>query len=193
MAPEQIDDSQKADIRSDIYSLGCTLYFLLSGHSPFPGMRVRDLFVAHRSMDARLLNHKRPDVPPELAALVAKMMAKDPAERFQEPAEVALALTPFFKQRGPSVQAASDNSPSGPETVAGFASADLDPPVAELFAGVAPPSAAWTTPDAQQPEGSWSRLIVLDGAEESGDISGHGGPLSLSYNRPGSRVHSRPP
>ena len=49
-------------------------------------------------MDARLLNFVRPEVPAELAALVAKMMAKDPDRRFQTPAEVAQALTPFFKK-----------------------------------------------------------------------------------------------
>ena len=52
---------------------------------------------AHHSMDAQLLNFVRPEVPAELAALVAKMMAKEPDRRFQTPGEVAKALTPFFK------------------------------------------------------------------------------------------------
>ena len=98
IAPEQIDDAQKADIRADIYSLGCTLYYLLSGSPPFPAATLYDLLQAHHSMDARLLNLVRPEVPVELAALVAKMMAKDPDRRFQTPATVAQALTPFFKK-----------------------------------------------------------------------------------------------
>ena len=98
MAPEQIRDAQKADIRADIYSLGCTLYYLLSGGPPFRAENLWDLYQAHHSMDAKLLNFVRPDVPVELAAVVAKMMAKEPERRFQTPAEVAQALTPFFKR-----------------------------------------------------------------------------------------------
>ena len=98
MAPEQIRDAQKADIRADIYSLGCTLYYLLSGGPPFHAENLWDLYQAHHSMDAKLLNFVRPEVPSELASLVAKTMAKEPERRFQTPAEVAQALVPFFKK-----------------------------------------------------------------------------------------------
>ena len=66
-----------ADIQADIYSLGCTLYYLLTGRPPFQGASLYDLLQAHLSMDAQPLNLVRPEVPAELAALVAKMMAKD--------------------------------------------------------------------------------------------------------------------
>jgi len=98
IAPEQIRDAQSADIRADIYSLGCTLYFTLTGEPPFRGDTLWDLCQAHFSMDASPLNLVRPEVPVELAALVAKMMAKEPGRRFQTPGEVAQALTPFFKK-----------------------------------------------------------------------------------------------
>ncbi len=98
MAPEQIVNAQKADIRADIYSLGCTLYYLLTGNPPFDGTSLYDIFQAHMSMDALALNLVRPEVPAELAALVAKMMAKEPDRRFQTPGEVARALKPFFKE-----------------------------------------------------------------------------------------------
>ena len=98
IAPEQIVDSQRADIRADIYSLGCTLYYLLSGHPPYPDRNLRDLLKAHGSLDARPLVEVRAEVPAELSMLVARMMAREPAGRFQEPAEVAEALTPFFKK-----------------------------------------------------------------------------------------------
>ena len=104
MAPEQIRDAQKADIRADIYSLGCTLYYLLSGGPPFRAENLWDLYQAHHSMDAKLLNFVRPDVPGELAALVAKMMAKEPERRFQTPSEVAQALAPFFKKASANVR-----------------------------------------------------------------------------------------
>jgi serine/threonine protein kinase len=97
IAPEQIRDAQSADIRADVYSLGCTLYYLLTGGPPFRGDHLWDVYQAHISMNASPLNLVRPEVPVELAAVVAKMMAKEPARRFQAPAEVARALTPFFK------------------------------------------------------------------------------------------------
>jgi serine/threonine protein kinase len=97
IAPEQIRNAQSADIRADIYSLGCTLYYLLTGRPPFAGDSLWDLYQAHFSMDARPLNFVRAEVPVELAALVAKMMAKDPQRRFQQPRDVAQALNRSFR------------------------------------------------------------------------------------------------
>ena len=95
MAPEQATDSHRADIRADIYSLGCTLYHLLTGSVPYPGGSVLDKLTRHavgKPPDPRTL---RRDLSPGLAAVVRKMMARDPADRFQTPGEVATALTPF--------------------------------------------------------------------------------------------------
>jgi serine/threonine protein kinase/WD40 repeat protein len=97
VAPEQTLDATNADIRADIYSLGCTLYYLLAGRAPFKGKSLFEILQAHQSMEAKPLNQERPDVPEEVAAIVAKMMAKDPARRFQQPKEVAQALAPFFR------------------------------------------------------------------------------------------------
>jgi serine/threonine protein kinase len=99
IAPEQTLDAAKADIRADIYSLGCTLYYLLSGRPPFSASSLGAILVAHHSQEAKLLNLVRPEVPEELAAVVRKMMAKAPAKRFQTPLEVVQALAPFVKQR----------------------------------------------------------------------------------------------
>ena len=100
IAPEQSVNAQKADIRADIYSLGCTLYCLLAGFPPFDAASLYELLQAHHSMDAKPLNFVRPEVPAELAAVVAKMLAKEPERRFQTPAEVAEALKPFFRKDG---------------------------------------------------------------------------------------------
>ncbi len=97
IAPEQIRNARGADIRADIYSLGCTLYCLLTGGPPFQATSLYELLQAHHSMDAMPLNLARPEVPVELAALVAHMMAKEPERRFQEPKDVAQAIKPFFK------------------------------------------------------------------------------------------------
>ena len=100
IAPEQTLDAQKADIRADIYSLGCTLYHLLAGSPPFRGNSLYEVLQAHHSVDAKPLNLVRPEVPAELAAVVAKMMAKEPSRRYQTPAEVMQALKTFLKPGG---------------------------------------------------------------------------------------------
>ena len=97
MAPEQIQDAAHADIRADIYSLGCTLHYLLTASPPFESNNLFGLLQAHQIEDPKPLNVIRPEVPAELAAVAAKMMAKDPAQRYQKPIEVAQALMPFIK------------------------------------------------------------------------------------------------
>jgi len=94
MAPEQLEDPRVADIRADIYSLGCTLYHLLSGAPPFQGTTF-EVLEAHKSEQATSLHTRRPEVPSDLGAVVARMMAKEPGRRFQSPIAVARALTPF--------------------------------------------------------------------------------------------------
>ena len=97
MAPEQILDAATADIRADLYSLGCTLYFLLTGRPPFPSNNLEGLLAAHLSEQATPLNEVRPEVPVELAEVVTRLLAKDPAQRYQTPVEVAQVLAPFVK------------------------------------------------------------------------------------------------
>lgn len=96
-APEQMLDAAHADIRADIYSLGCTLYFLLAGKAPFKSGDLLALFYAHQSIEPEPVHLVRPEVPEALSAVVKKMMAKDTAERYQKPIEVVQALAPFVK------------------------------------------------------------------------------------------------
>ena len=90
-------DAARADIRADIYSLGCTLYFLLTGAPPFAGNSHFAVLKAHESAAAPSLTKLRPGTPAELEAIAAKMLAKDPAERYQQPIDVAKALAPIIK------------------------------------------------------------------------------------------------
>lgn len=95
MSPEQVRDSGSTDIRSDIYSLGCTLYMLLAGRPPFRALSTFDLALMHVNQTPEPILRYCPGLPPELAAIVHRLLAKKPEDRFQTPAEVATALQPF--------------------------------------------------------------------------------------------------
>jgi serine/threonine protein kinase len=81
MAPEQAEDPHGVDHRADIYSLGCTLFFLLTGQVPFPGKTILKRMLAHQEHAAPLLRAIRPEVSPALDAAYLKMMAKRPEQR----------------------------------------------------------------------------------------------------------------
>ena len=91
MAPEQARAANQADIRADIYSLGCTLYFLLAGRPPFAGTALQKL-LSHQDQLPSSLTNARNDVPAELLPIMDRMLAKSPEHRYQTPAEVAQAL-----------------------------------------------------------------------------------------------------
>ncbi len=95
IAPEQVHDSRTADIRSDLYALGCTLYYFLVGRPPFAGGTLMQKLKAHALDTPPSPAQARPDLPPALVELIARLMAKDPADRPQTPAEAARLLAPF--------------------------------------------------------------------------------------------------
>ncbi|HMF14082.1 MAG TPA: serine/threonine-protein kinase, partial [Gemmataceae bacterium] len=95
MPPEQARDSHQVDARADLYSLGCTLYYLLAGKPPFSGESKIEKIVSHQLEEAPPLERVRPDVTGELAVVVQKLMAKHPDDRYQTAAEVIEALEPF--------------------------------------------------------------------------------------------------
>lgn len=85
VAPEQARDAKRADIRSDIYSLGCVFYFLLSGQPPFQSKKALKLIEMHEKQPAPDIRKVRPEVPEALANLIARMLAKKPSSRPQSP------------------------------------------------------------------------------------------------------------
>jgi tRNA A-37 threonylcarbamoyl transferase component Bud32 len=105
ISPEQALDPRRADVRSDIYSLGCAFYHALTGRPPVPeGTAAKKLF-AHQHdpvLDPRVLN---PQVPDELAAVLSRMMAKNPAHRYQTPAELIAMLTAVARRLNLSTDA----------------------------------------------------------------------------------------
>jgi serine/threonine protein kinase len=101
IAPEQVADSHRVDIRADIYSLGCTFFRLLTGQPPFFGPKYRtavEKMVAHLKEDAPSIRDRRAEVSESLAGVIERMMAKDPDHRFRTPQDVADALAPFAAQ-----------------------------------------------------------------------------------------------
>jgi hypothetical protein len=154
IAPEQADDSNRADHRADIYSLGCSLYFMLAGAPPFPDASVKEKLLGHARRQAAPLSLFRSDVPAGLERVVARMMAKDPAQRLQTPAEVAAAVAPFIEPSSAHAGATwvSDARIIIATTVAGLALIQATPPsypeeLIRLFQnqplGPIPPALLW--------------------------------------------------
>jgi serine/threonine protein kinase len=94
-APEQALNSHGADGRADIYSLGATFYFLLTGKAPFGEGTTAQKIVWHQMKEPPSVREMRPEMPEGLEAVLVKMMAKNPEDRYQTPAEVHEALAPW--------------------------------------------------------------------------------------------------
>jgi serine/threonine protein kinase len=116
IAPEQGNNIHDADIRSDLYSLGCTFYYVLTGQVPFPNCAPLEKLLRHLMHQPPLVQSLRPEVPAAVAAIVARLMAKDPEQRFQTPAELVQELPPWwgpgFQQEVPA--ATAGYPPDGP-------------------------------------------------------------------------------
>jgi hypothetical protein len=95
MAPEQATDAHSADIRADIYSLGCTFFHLITGKTPFGGNNQLEKLTSRIMGDPPRLNEHLADAPAGLEDVLLTMLAREPADRYQEPREVVAALAPF--------------------------------------------------------------------------------------------------
>ena len=100
ISPEQARDPRNADVRSDLYSLGCTLFFMLSGRPPFPEGTVLQKLLQHQDNEPPDIRAARPDLPEEVSRVLRKMMAKDPRRRYQDPAKLILALLSLAELAG---------------------------------------------------------------------------------------------
>ncbi|HYT93298.1 MAG TPA: protein kinase [Gemmataceae bacterium] len=98
LSPEQARNANIADIRSDIYSLGCTFYYLLTGQPPFPGGTLVEKLMHHSTAEPKPVESLNPEVTPALTAVLKRMLAKKPEERYQTPAAVAMALASFCRR-----------------------------------------------------------------------------------------------
>ncbi|QDV68119.1 Serine/threonine-protein kinase PknE [Rosistilla carotiformis] len=123
MAPEQALNAAGADIRADIYSLGCTLYHLLMGKPPFVG-NFQSILMSHAQQEAEYISFTRLDVPVELSEIIATMMAKNPSKRYATPNQVAEALKPFAGKA--SIKSQTRLEPAKIDTHFDFASPSRD-------------------------------------------------------------------
>jgi serine/threonine protein kinase len=172
MAPEQCRSSHDVDIRADIYALGATLYRLLAGRSPLGGDRDQSILAKLTALATKPpppLASFRNDLPPQLVAIVERMLAKEPEQRFSMPEEVVAALTPYCGGANLSgllqrAQGATDAAnQAGHETLANRQSGSWD--TAPTVQKPAQPTAAW-----------WSRLPPRIRAT----LIGAGGAMALA-------------
>ncbi len=116
LAPEQAKNSHNVDPRADIYALGCTLYYLLTGHPPFPEGTIAQRLMKHATDEPPSILVDRPNAPAGLVAVCERMMRKQPDDRYQSAADVTDALTAWVAQYQAVGQAEPAGAVSGKET-----------------------------------------------------------------------------
>jgi serine/threonine protein kinase len=116
LAPEQARDPGSVDIRADIYALGATLYYILTGRVPFSGANPTEKLLKHCTEPPPALRQHRPEAPPQLEHLIHWCMAKRPEDRPQTPMQLAIALQPFCPMpRASGAQPAAAQYPHAPQ------------------------------------------------------------------------------
>ena len=200
MAPEQARNSHDVDARADIYSLGHTFYFLLTGHPPFPEGTAAERLHAHQTKSPEPIRHQRPDVPSRLVAIINKMTAKRPGLRYQTTIEVTKALARWLDEETEDGSRGTYSSPSvrgssparslrhaatqsrlvaSDETELELAPLDDEEPLAELSGSG--PTTAGTDSKQSQPKGDVpSSTADVDAPSMSSSSSAHKGPEGVN-------------
>lgn len=174
LAPEQALDSHGVDARADIYSLGCTLYYLLTGHPPFPEGSLAQRIMCHQKETPPDIRKQRPDAPVYLLKICAKMMAKKPEQRFQKMSDVAKYITKWLVSAGH--ESPSDPSADSSSRSLAVASRQAQAAIARSGGPVGPGSAAPSRRRATGPSPS----------QAPSDTLAHGG--QSTFKGPGSRA-----
>jgi serine/threonine-protein kinase len=176
LSPEQSRNLHKVDIRSDLYSLGCTFYFLLTGQVPFPGGNALDKLIRHTTDQPLPVSSFRKDVPQPVVEILDRMLAKHPDDRFQTPAELVAALEPY---------SVSGQIPWAPSPTATLMADGPDTPVSGVLPGSDPEMEAASDELAALANtlGNDAQPTPLSGASPSGAITPL--PETIELPRPG--------
>ncbi|NUQ61628.1 MAG: protein kinase [Pirellulales bacterium] len=164
IAPEQVQDAHHVDIRADIYSLGCTLYKLLAGRAPFSGKDYHSSFdklQAHVQRPVPPIRELRPEVPPELAAILDRMVAKAAPDRYATPGEVARAITRFTSGCNLVALLRAAQAPLRPSAASESLAPATDPPAFSAMTGTQPkPCAVLAGQEGQPPHPAVSEPLA---------------------------------
>jgi serine/threonine-protein kinase len=140
LSPEQAVSLDQVDIRSDLYSLGCTFYFLLTGRVPYPKGTALEKLQRHKDEEPVPIEEYRPDSPLAVASMIRRLMAKNPPHRYQTPAELADALVPFASAEAPALPAPIQPVvPSGEQVLPDTTDVITDRPADAALIGTLPP------------------------------------------------------
>lgn len=196
LAPEQALDSHGADARADIYALGCSLYFLLTGHPPFPGGTLPQRLMKHQKQPPPSIHVDRPDAPQDLIEICLKMMAKRPDERYVSMTEVAMVLAQWLVARGQVIEGGSGTGSSSGRlvgAVSGGANVRADALLPKPNVSKEPPSPRRTSGKIIRPP-SMPPLPArsLASAETSTDL-GHSAVNPMGAEKSAARAEPSPP
>lgn len=208
VSPEQALNSHEADARSDIYSLGCTFYYMLAGRPPFDQGSVASRLIAHQVKPLPSMVYARSDTPTRLETVIEKMTAKDPGERYQSAREVSDALATWLTNntdedwilQHPSAAAdastlsmlSNDEKTVPPQDFGGHMREDPTPPeglsspnvpVGRPFSGDTPSGPIRLSQPITElaRSGSSPRAAVTDGAGVKPDEGGHASRRRVAF------------
>jgi serine/threonine protein kinase len=171
ISPEQARDPRAADVRSDLYSLGCTMFFMLVGRAPFAEGTMVQKLLQHQQAEPPAIDEFRQDVPRRLAAIIGRLMEKDPLDRYQRPAALIADLAACAEAEGLSL-----SLPRSPA----FAPADDQPDRSRI---------AWLVPVvllAALVAALWMRSVSLRRGGEASPRDGDGGAAATADPEGGS-------
>lgn len=200
VSPEQARHSHDVDIRTDIYSLGCSLYHMLTGQVPFPSASLPEKLWGHQRLEPAAISSLAPGVPEGLIAVVGKMMRKSREERYTTPLDVAQALEPYVEEPPTgdyplAVQNAATLAAAAAPTQTLITAATSAPPVERLVPPGEPPSITPSPEPAIAPEaGPISPFPSNDGPIAGLNLAvdlGPEPPLSASTSTGRNKARSR--
>lgn len=181
MSPEQVEDPRHANAASDVYSLGCTMYYLLTASPPFRGSFVAETLIMHATTPIPSLKARRPDVPDALEAVFRRMMAKKPSDRYQTMTEVIEVLEAIGS--GSPIQRSGNGPGSG--IGSGILTTETRTPSSDPY--ISAPTETESPTQAANRDVSLERNVSLPGIPSMSDPA----PMPMPFKPPPSAPHDQ--